>query len=234
MTESLPQKIETVLLDAGGVLLDLDYRYVRRLCRAYGAQTTEDQLSRYEAIARVDVHKAVADGARVSDMWRDYFHFILGHAGVPADDQPAVIDSLWEAHQKFGLWTVAIRDAVETVRELKEAGYRIGVVSNAEGRVAQDLDGAGYTGLFETVVDSHRVGVEKPNPKIFQIALERMGAGPENAIYVGDVPAVDVVGARAANLAPILLDRHDLYADHDGPRLTEIRDLRELLLPTEG
>ena len=231
---SLPQKVETVLLDAGGVLLDLDYRYLRRLCRAYGAQTTEQTLSRYEAIARVDVHKAVTDGGRVSDMWRDYFHCILGHAGVPVDDQPAVIDSLWEAHQKFGLWTVAIADAVETVGALKQAGYRIGVVSNAEGRVAQDLDEAGYGGLFETVVDSHLVGVEKPDPKIFQIAMERMGVVPENAIYIGDVPAVDVIGARAANLTPLLLDRHDLYADHDVERLGAIGDLRNLLLPGRG
>lgn len=230
MTVSLPEKIETVLFDAGGVLLDLDYRYLRRLCRTYGAQTTEEALSRYEATARVDVHKAVTNGGRVSDMWRDYFHFILGRAGVPAADQPAIIDSLWEAHQRFGLWTVAIADAVATVGALKQAGYRIGVVSNAEGRVAQDLEGAGYKGLFETVVDSHHVGVEKPDPKIFQIALERMGVGPENAIYIGDVPAVDVAGARAANLAPLLLDRHDLYANHDVQRLRAIGDLRDLLL----
>ena len=228
---SLPKKIETVLLDAGGVLLDLDYRYLRRLCRAHGTQTTEEDLSRHEAVARVDVHKAVTSGGRVSDMWRDYFHFILGHVGVPVDNQPEIIDSLWEAHQRFGLWTVAIADAVETVDELKKAGYRIGVVSNAEGRVAEDLDGAGYRGMFETVVDSHRVGVEKPDPKIFRIALERMGVGPENAIYVGDVPAVDVAGARAAELTPLLLDRHELYADHDVKRLGAIGDLRELLLP---
>ncbi len=231
---SLPQKIETVLLDAGGVLLDLDYRYLERLCRARGVRTTEETLSRYEAMARVDVHKAVTDGGRVSDMWRDYFHFILGNAGVAADDQSEVIDSLWEAHQKFGLWTVAIPDAVETVRELKEAGYRIGVVSNAEGRVEQDLVGAGFRGLFETVVDSHHVGVEKPDPKIFAIALERMGVGPEKAIYVGDVPAVDVAGARAAALTPILLDRHGLYADHDVERLGAIRDLPGRLSSNAG
>ncbi len=225
MSVSEPNKIKTVLLDAGGVLLDLDYRYLERLCRARGVTITEETLSRYEAMARVDIHKAVNDGGRVSDMWRDYFHYILGNAGVAAEHQPEVIDSLWEAHQKFGLWTVAIPDAVETVRELKDAGYRIGVVSNAEGRVEQDLEGAGFRGLLETVVDSHRVGVEKPNPKIFAIALERMGVGPENAIYVGDVPAVDVAGARAADLTPVLVDRHDLYADHDVDRLRAIRDL---------
>jgi putative hydrolase of the HAD superfamily len=227
---ALPDKVETVLFDAGGVLLDLDFRYLRRLCRAYGVQTTEETLSRYEATARVDVHRAVIDGARVSDMWRDYFHFILGHVGVPVDDQSPIIDSLWEAHQKFGLWTVAIEDAVETVGQLKQAGYRIGVVSNAEGRVAHDLEGAGFKGLFETVVDSHHVGVEKPDPKIFGIAMERMGVGTETTIYVGDVPAVDVAGARAAGLTPLLIDRHDLYANEDVQRLRGIGELRGLLV----
>jgi len=226
---SLPDKVETVLLDAGGVLLDLDFRYVRRLCRAYGVQTTEETLSRFEATARVDVHRAVAGGGRVSEMWRDYFHFILGRVGVPVDDQPLIIDSLWEAHQKFGLWTVAIEDAVDTVGHLKQSGYRIGVVSNAEGRVAEDLDGAGFKGLFETVVDSHHVGVEKPDPKIFRIAMERMGVKPETTVYVGDVPAVDVEGARAAGLTPLLIDRHGLYEDADVPRLRAIGELRDLL-----
>jgi len=227
---TFPEKVETVLLDAGGVLLDLDYRYLRRLCRAYGVQTTEETLSRHEATARVEIHKVVRDGGRVSDMWRDYFHFILGPVGIPVDDQPAIIDSLWEAHEKFGLWTVPVADAVETVTELKQAGFRIGVVSNAEGRVAHDLDAAGYKGLFETVVDSHRVGVEKPDPKIFRIALERMGVTAENAIYVGDVPAVDIEGAQAAQLTPLLLDRHDLYTDQTVTRLKAIGELRGMLL----
>jgi HAD superfamily hydrolase (TIGR01549 family) len=225
---ALPATVETVLLDAGGVLLDLDFRYLRRLCRAYGVQTDEQTLSRYEATARVDVHRAVAGGGRVSDMWRDYFHFILGHVAVPVDDQPAIIDSLWEAHQKFGLWNVAIDGAVETVSHLKQAGYRIGVVSNAEGRVAQDLDSAGFKGLFETVVDSHHVGVEKPDPRIFKIAMERMGVRPETTIYVGDVPAVDVEGAKAAGIAPLLIDRHDLYEGIDAPRLKSIGELRAM------
>ena len=230
----LPDKVETVLLDAGGVLLDLEYRYVRRLCRAYGVQTDEETLSRYEAAARSEIHRIVADGARVGELWRDYFHFILGHVGVPVDDQPEIIDSLWEAHQKFGLWTVAIDGSVETVEVLKRAGYRIGVVSNAEGRVADDLDNAGFKGLFETVVDSHRVGVAKPDPQIFRIAMERMGVGPNTAIYVGDVPSVDVIGARAAGLTPLLLDRHDLYADHDVDRLRAIEELQPLLLSRQN
>jgi putative hydrolase of the HAD superfamily len=71
--------------------------------------------------------------------------------------------------------------------------------------------------------------VEKPDPQIFRIALERMDARAESAVFVGDVPSVDVVGARAAGLIPILLDRHDVYADVQERRLRSIRDLPALL-----
>ena len=120
---------------------------------------------------------------------------------------------------------MAIEGAVDAVRAVREAGYRVGVVSNAEGRVEQDLKAAGFDGLLEAVVDSHVVGVEKPDPRIFAIALERLGAEPSSTVFVGDVPAVDVEGARAAGIAPILLDRHDLYPEAPAPRLRAIGEL---------
>jgi putative hydrolase of the HAD superfamily len=222
---ALPERVETVLLDAGGVLLDLDYSYLKRLVDARHHEVTVVDLARAEARARNEIHRMVEGGGRVSDAWRDYFHMILGHVEVPADGQGAIIDSLWEAHQRFGLWTVCIEGGPEIAATLKRRGYRLGVVSNAEGRVARDLDSAGYDGIFETVVDSHVVGVEKPDPEIFRIALERLGARPETAVFLGDVPSVDVVGARAAGLTAILVDPFDLYTEWDVLRLRSIRDL---------
>jgi len=228
------RKVETVLLDAGGVLLDLDYPYVKRLIEARRVTVDEPTLSRYEALARREVNHQVHRGGSTGGAWRDYFHIILGRAGVNGDIQPAVIDSLWEAHQRFGLWTVAIEGAPELVRTLKNQGYRLGVVSNAEGRVEQDLNAAGYSGLFETVVDSHHVGVEKPDPRIFEFALERMGVPADTAVFLGDVPAVDVAGAEAAGLTPLLLDRHELYPEVHVPRLRHIRELEEWLAGFSG
>jgi len=220
-----PEVVETVLLDAGGVLLDLDYSYVRRLIEARRLEVTIDALSRAEVEARARINRHVAEGGRVSDVWRDYFHMILGQVGVPAELREPMIDSLWAAHQRFGLWTVAIPGGPEAVRSLKEAGYRVGVVSNAEGRVEEDLAGAGYEGLFETVIDSHVVGVEKPDPAIFRLALERMNGDAATAVFVGDVPTVDVVGARNAGLTPVLIDRHQSYPDWDVPRLSSISEV---------
>jgi HAD superfamily hydrolase (TIGR01509 family) len=229
MTDRWPERVESVLFDAGGVLLDLDYGYLRRLIEARHGEVSIEELARYEAVARHEIHRQVIDGGRVSDSWRDYFRIILSKVGVPVVSRDGIVDSLWEAHQKFGLWTVPIDGAPETVSGLKARGFRIGVVSNAEGRVEQDLAAAGFRGLFETVVDSHLVGVEKPDPEIFHIALKRMGVSPEGAIYVGDLPSVDVAGARAAGLGAVLLDRHDLYQETDARRIRAIRELPALL-----
>jgi len=212
----------TILFDAGGVLLDLDYAFLKRLLTARHVATTVEALAESESIARTTIDRRVREGGRSSEAWRDYFRILLTRVGAPPEGTEEIIDTLAEAHQRVGLWTVAIEGAVQTVRALKDAGHRLGVVSNAEGRVAIDLAGAGYAGLFETIVDSHVVGVEKPDPAIFRIALERMNAVPETTVFLGDVPSVDVAGARAAGLIAVLLDRHDLYASVDAPRLRSI------------
>jgi len=217
-------RVRTVLFDAGGVLLDLDYAFLKRLLEARHVTTTVEALAESESIARTTIDRRVREGGRSSEAWRDYFRILLTRVGAPPERTEEIIDTLAEAHQRVGLWTVAIEGAVQTVRALKEAGHRLGVVSNAEGRVAIDLEGAGYGGLFETVVDSHVVGVEKPDPAIFRIAMERMNVSPETTVFLGDVPAVDIAGARAAGLTAVLLDRHDLYASSDAPRLRSIAE----------
>jgi putative hydrolase of the HAD superfamily len=218
-----PERVEAVLLDAGGVLLDLDYAYLRRLILARGIDVAEGPLSEAEAAARKEIDRAVRRGG---DAWRDFFAILLHGVGVPMSEHQRIIDSLWEAHQRVGLWTVAVAGSLPAVRELRERGMRLGVVSNAEGNVARDLDRAGYGGMFETVVDSHLVGVSKPDPAIFRVATERMKLAPDRVVYLGDRPRIDVVGARDAGMSAVLLDRHDLYPEAGVPR---IRSLGELL-----
>jgi putative hydrolase of the HAD superfamily len=214
-----------VLFDAGGVLLDLDHDYVRRLIELHHEPLPTAALAAAEARARVQVERMVRLGGRVGEAWRDHFRWMLAGVHVPVAVHEAIIDALWEAHQRVGLWTAAVEGAVTVVRSLRERGLSLGVVSNAEGQVARDLDRAGYEGLFDVVVDSFHAGVEKPDPRIFHVALERLGARPEEAVYIGDLPAVDVAGARAAGIAPLLLDRYGLYPETDAPRLSRITEL---------
>ncbi len=220
-----PRQVETVLLDAGGVLLDLDYAFLGRLLEIRGHSVRHTDLARAEALARTAVDRRVREGGTTADGWRDYFRILLNEAGTPVEIRETVIDILWEAHETVGLWTVPVAGAPDVVRQLKELGFRLGVVSNAEGRVQRDLDVAGYDGLFATVVDSHLVGVEKPDPAIFRIALERLRSAPETAIHLGDIPAIDVEGSRSAGITPILLDRFDLYPTLAVPRFRSIAEL---------
>lgn len=227
---SLPERVEVVLLDAGGVLLDLDYGYLRRLIETrHAAAVGLDELATADGRARVEIERLVSRGGRVGESWRDYWRLVLAGVHVPAALHEGLIDALWEAHQRVGLWTAAVERGPQVVGELRRRGYRLGVVSNAEGQVARDLDAAGYSGLFETVVDSFHAGVEKPDPAIFQLALERLRGAAATSVFVGDLPAVDVEGARRAGIAPLLLDRHGLYPEAGVPRLAAISELLDLL-----
>ena len=89
---------------------------------------------------------------------------------------------------------------------LLEAGYRLAVISNADGRVEGLIEDAGIRDRFEFVMDSEMEGVEKPDPEIFLRACRRMGVDPAESLYVGDLYPVDVLGARKAGLQAVLLD----------------------------
>ena len=221
---ALPSGVENLLFDAGGVLLELDFAFLRRVIAPHGADIEESELSRIEAGARFEINGARSAGEQPPN-WRDFFYLVLGRAAVAPDEHDAIIETLWEAHHRVGLWTIAAPHGPRTVRRLKAQGIRVAVVSNAEGQVARDLDTAGYAGLFETVVDSHAVGVRKPDPAIFGIALEKLKIPADRTAYVGDMPAIDVAGSRAAGLRPILLDRHDFYPDLDVFRIRSLEQL---------
>jgi len=180
--------------------------------------------------ARVWGAAAAARGVNGRALWDGYFGRILEETGVPRSAHAAALDALWRAHHERGLWRRPVPGALGVVARLHAAGRRLAVVSNAEGQVEQDLVAAGFGAYLETVVDSHRVGVAKPDPRIFAIALERLGVAAGQALYVGDVPAYDVAGARAAGIPAVLLDPWGIHADvGDAVRIASLAELPALL-----
>jgi HAD superfamily hydrolase (TIGR01549 family) len=115
--------------------------------------------------------------------------------------------------------------AAAALAALRARGFRVGVVSNADGRVAALLEAAGLAPHLETIVDSHLEGVEKPDPEIFRRALARLGVAAHRTAYVGDIFAIDVLGARAAGLSAILIDETGAYADAECPRIASLAEL---------
>jgi putative hydrolase of the HAD superfamily len=145
---------------------------------------------------------------------------------VPDDRIEACAATVRAAHAGDHLWTRVQEGAAEAITRIRELGYRVGVVSNADGRVAALLEGLGLAQLVEFVIDSHVVGVAKPDPRIFRMGAERLGVTPEECLYVGDLYSVDVMGARAAGLLPLLLDPFERFGEwSDVERIATVRDL---------
>jgi putative hydrolase of the HAD superfamily len=134
------------------------------------------------------------------------------------------------------VWTREIPGARDALQAIADRGLRLAIVSNADGTVEQQLDrdgicqvGPGAGVEVHAVLDSGVVGVAKPDAAIFRLALELLAVGPETAIHVGDTPAADVMGARAAGVQPVLVDPYDFHPDATCPRVTDLAGVVELL-----
>jgi putative hydrolase of the HAD superfamily len=226
---SLDLDIDAVLFDAGGTLLRLDYAFMRACARRRDRQLGDAELARGEAAVRreIDARAAQTGGPRDRDADRvaGYFHAVLGRAGLDGASAEAVAAELAEEHARANLWRVAMPGAADALAALRARGFRTGVVSNADGRVAALLHAAGLAPHLEAIVDSQLEGVEKPDPEIFCRALARLGVPAARTVYVGDIFAIDVVGARAAGLAAILIDETGAYADVDCARIAALSEL---------
>jgi HAD superfamily hydrolase (TIGR01549 family) len=122
------------------------------------------------------------------------------------------------------MWTGTEPGTHEALEKLRSAGFRLAVISNADGRMADVLDRCGLTTYFDFVIDSETVGVEKPDPAIFLDACQRLELEPSECLYVGDLYQVDYQGSTAAGLQGVLIDPLRLH----GGRAPRVSDLAEL------
>lgn len=220
-----------VLFDAGNTLLFLDYaRLAAKVGADLGTPLAAAALERAgpEAARRLEQGR-LTDRARATQ----YLEALFLLAGVPEARLPEVRDSLWRLHQARHLWSGTMDGTRDALDRLRAGGVRTGVVSNSDGRVEEALAAAGLLEAFEVVVDSQLVGVEKPDPRIFAFALDAIAVDPADALYVGDIYEVDVVGARAAGMDVALVDPMGLHAGRDVPTVPSVAALVDRLL-TDG
>jgi putative hydrolase of the HAD superfamily len=139
--------------------------------------------------------------------FRDLVALELMKLGLQGETVEEAFWTVLDRHNaERSLWTKPIAGAGETLAALKSQGIKVGVVSNSDGFVAQYLDRAGLLGYCDVVVDSQIVGVEKPDPRIFEHALEQLGVAPAGVTFVGDRYDVDVMGAEAVGMRGVLFD----------------------------
>lgn len=136
--------------------------------------------------------------------WKRFMETLLDVAGLSDDaTRAAVVDALWDDQPRVNLWRRPIAPMIALCRELRDAGVPIGVLSNSEGRLRELMDEMDLTSTFSAIGDSGRIGVEKPDPRIFGWMAGALGVAPAEVVHVGDVRGADVDGALSAGLAAI-------------------------------
>ena len=223
-------RFDAVLFDAGGVLVLPDPSVLAPLIAYYGGD------DRHETYVRAHYAGMAAKSAVTAGEadWSHYNATYLAHLSVPDEHRDAALEVLTHVKANARLWRHPIPGSADALRELAARGVPTGIVSNASGQIESTLRlsgicqvGPGPLAPVRCVVDSHVVGVEKPDPRIFDHALVHFeGIERSRIAYVGDSLVMDVRGARAAGLHPVLVDPYDDAAGHDVER---IRALDELL-----
>jgi HAD superfamily hydrolase (TIGR01549 family) len=221
--------VDTLFLDAGGVLVHPNWDRVADTLRRHGVDASADALRAAEPHAKRVIDEGTHIG-RTTDAQRAwlYMELVFERAGVTRSaGTEAAIAELAAYHADQNLWEHVPNDVSPALEELRVLVPKLVVVSNANGVLHKMLDRVGLSRYFDVICDSCIERVEKPDPRYFQIALERSGSRAESTTHVGDLYHVDVVGARRAGLDAVLLDSANLYEDADCVRVHTLAQLVE-------
>lgn len=222
----MEHRIDTVFLDAGGVLVYPNWRRVADTFSRHGLEVDPQMLRRVEPAARFAIDNPQAGKISDADRGGRYFNDVLDAAGVPRGTaREAALAEVYAYHMEHNLWEQIPDDVVPALEGLRNAGLKLAVASNANGVLERCLQRLELARYFDVICDSALEGVEKPDPRFFQILLERTGSYAETTLHVGDLFHVDVIGARNAGLRALLLDRDNLYAGFDAERVHSLDDV---------
>jgi HAD superfamily hydrolase (TIGR01509 family) len=233
MTAAMPpRRIATVFLDAGGVLVHPNWTRVSDALARHGVSAEAARLTAAEPHAKLEMDRG-AVMARTDDRQRGWIYFdaVLRHAGLtPGAATDAALAEVRAYHDVHNVWESVSADVAPALAALRALDLRLVVVSNANGTLRRLFDRLDLTRWFDVVLDSHEWGVEKPDPRLFHLALAESGADAASTVHVGDFFHIDVAGARAAGLADaVLFDPAGLYADAGCTRIGRLPEVAALV-----
>jgi HAD superfamily hydrolase (TIGR01509 family) len=196
--------MKAVGFDFGQTLAELDYEFVRARLSERGQSFDPASAAARSERAWQIYGERKADGHAVA--WSAMMQAQLEGGGVPAAAATSLARWLWEEQPKRNLWRRPISGMIELVRELKRADVKVAVISNSEGYLAELIDELRWSDAFDVVVDSGRLGIDKPDARIFQHACRVLGVEPSELLHVGDAWEADVQGALGAGASAVWFD----------------------------
>jgi putative hydrolase of the HAD superfamily len=239
--------LDAVVFDAGGTLVRLDFEWMSEMLGELGVKASVDDVRRaevhgrrrYDALAGRRPGHPLQVGPLALGLHpplgsvgpaHAYFSGLLEAAGCR---HPVLEEALERIQQRqvppSVLWSRPAEGARATLDAIAALGLRACCVSNSDGRAEHHLESCGVRAGLEFVVDSHLVGVEKPDPRIFDIALARLGLSAARTVYVGDIRSVDEAGARTTGMHFVLIDPFGDYAPSGQLAVRRLEELPALL-----
>lgn len=154
------------------------------------------------------------DEDETSAVWVGMYSLLCRQLGIEADAE-RIARRVYDEFGRPERWK-AYEDVGPAMQRLRACGLKVGIISNWDRRLTTLFDGLGLSGSVDVIVSSAAVGLHKPDPRIFELACERLGVSPVEAAHVGDHHYADIVGAQSVGMRAVLIDRHDgATPDHD-------------------
>ena len=221
--------IKAVTFDVDGTLWDFDRtaRFALNQVLAELARRDREAAEVLNVATFTEIRDRVHEELKgkitdLNEIRRESFKRVLREIGRPNDRLATRLAEVYFEHRDAGRRPFPdVRPALEAL----QGTYTLGVLSNGNAPPAA----LGLDGLFDFVVLAQdHGGVEKPDPRLFQIALDRAGCEPQELVHVGDSVENDVAGARAVGVRSVWLNRNGGESTNDVTPDAEIASLREL------
>jgi len=221
--------IKALFFDVGNTLLFPNRQRMLHALHARNVFPSEELMreverqTKREFDALLESHAAVDHG-----FWHIYYTRLLRELGIAED---GICSDLVARTRVSANWC-DIRPGTREALLRLGTKFRMAVISNADGKIADILNQCGIADCFETITDSGIVGTEKPHPEIFHAAMKTLKVSPAESLYTGDVYSVDYVGATGVGMQSVLFDVAGAYKDFV-PRVESLEELETALEKTD-
>jgi len=230
-------RIRAVFMDAGNTLVFPRIENIIAELKERGHATTPEDFYATERLAKQklddwlwpQIHRREVPTQIDHYYWSAYLDELTRRLGVHKRDAEGLSQLLIKSFQDIQLWSRVMPDTPDFLAGLAAQGYFLGVISNSTGTLEGQLVRLGLARYFQAILDSAVVGIQKPHPGIFKLALERAGVEGSQAVFVGDTYATDVGGAQLAGLTGVLMDSIGAYPEATSLKISSLPELAGIL-----
>ena len=193
--------------DFGQTLAELDHDFLKARLAERGASFDVERARQQDVTAWQRYGELKGQGHAAA--WRGMIEVFLQGGGVEAARLSELGSWLWEEQRHQNLWRRPIPGMIELCSQLHAGGCKLAVISNSEGFLAELVAELDWTRHFDVIVDSGKLGIDKPQPGIFQHACAALGVPASQLLHVGDSWQADVEGALGVSAQAVWFDaRH--------------------------